>query len=110
MRLERLGGRGHHLGQSKRALGEIEFLGTEQIEIDLRRVGGKGQVLRRALAKNTRQARVRILNVEDGILGRLLLGELEIEIELAVGLAEQKEKSHHVGADFVGKLLEVRRA
>ncbi len=49
---------------------------------------------------------MRVLDVEDGILGRLLLGEFEIEIELAVGFAEQKEKSHDVGADFVDQLVE----
>ena len=49
---------------------------------------------------------MRILDVKDGIFGRLLFGEFEIEIELAVGLAEQKEKSHHVGADLVDQLVE----
>src|ERR1700720_4799193 len=106
MRLERLGGGGHDVGKSNRALGEIEFLGSEQVEIDCRGIRRQRQVLRCALAKNAREARVRILNVEDRIFGRLFLGELEIEIELAVGLAEQKEKSHHVGADFVDQLVE----
>ena len=67
---------------------------------------GSVRILGGALAKNAREARVRVLDVEHGILGRLLLGELEIEIELAVGLAEQKEKSHDVGADLVDQLVE----
>ena len=50
---------------------------------------------------------MRILDVEDGILGRLLLGELEIESRTGCRTCGQKEKSHDVGAAyFVGKLLE----
>jgi hypothetical protein len=49
---------------------------------------------------------MRILHVEDGVVGALLLGELEIELELAVGLAQQEEEAGRVGADLVEHLAQ----
>src|SRR5260370_304621 len=106
MRLERLRRRGHHGRESNRAPHQIEFLSAEQIEIHLRQIGRQAEASLFALAKNTGQARVRILNIKHRILGRLLLCEFEIEIKLAIGFAKQKEKSHHVNADFLDKLVE----
>src|SRR5258708_10873625 len=106
MRLERLRRRRHHGWKSNRAPHQIEFLSAERIEIHLRRIGRQAEASLFALAKNTCQTRVRILDVKNRILGRLLLGQLEIEIKLTVRLAKQKEKSHHVNADFLDKLVE----
>src|SRR4029077_8664841 len=98
--------RGHHLGKTNRAPHEIEFLRAEETEIYLRWIRRQAEADFLALAKNTREPRVCILNIEYRILGRLLLGELEIEIKLAVGLAEQKKESDHVDADLIDKLVE----
>ena len=46
-------------------------------------------------------ARVRVLHVEDRVLGGLLDGQIEIELELAVAFAHEKEEARRVGADFV---------
>ena len=50
------------------------------------------------LAHDVGDPRVRVLHVVDRILRRLLLGQLEIELEVAVRLAREKEEAHHVGA------------
>ena len=53
------------------------------------------------LTENTADSRVGVLDVEDGILGRLLLGELEVEVEVAVRLAHQEEEPRRIGPDLV---------
>ena len=49
---------------------------------------------------------MRVLNIEHRVLGRLALGQIEIEVEVAVVLAEQEEKPRDVNADLGHQLAE----
>ena len=49
---------------------------------------------------------MRVLDVKDRVLRRLPLGQVEIEVEMAVVLAKQEKKPHHVGTDLVDQLIE----
>src|SRR5207244_13034443 len=53
----------------------------------------------RGLPEHARDPRVRVLRVEDGIVRALLLRELEIELEMTVGLAGQEEEARGVRSE-----------
>ena len=49
---------------------------------------------------------MRVLHIEHGIFRRLALGQIEIEIEMAVVFAKEKEKAHHVLAHLFDQFVE----
>ena len=60
----------------------------------------------RRLAQDRRDPRVGVLDVVDGVLGRLLLGELDVEVDLHVRGARGEEPAGGVGAHRVEQVVE----
>src|SRR6185437_496472 len=48
---------------------------------------------------------MRVLHIKNWILGRLAFGKIEIEVEVAVMLAEEEKKAHHVRTDLIDQLV-----
>ena len=70
-----------------------------------RRSAPRRRVARDArLPQHRRDARVRVLHVVDGVLLGLRAGEVDVEDELAVGLARHQEEAHRVAPDLVDQV------
>ena len=70
----------------------------EQIEF---RLFAEGQSRLLCLAENAADAGMRILDVVDRVVIRLLLGEIEVEIQLAVERTHEEEVAGRIRADLV---------
>ena len=51
----------------------------------------------RRLAQDRAEPRVAVLDVEDGVVHRVLLGELDVELDVRVGGSRQEEEPQRVG-------------
>ena len=66
----------------------------------------RGHALLARLAQHRRDPRVRVLDVVDGVLGRLLRASVEVEVDRRVGRAREHEEARGVDADLVDQLVE----
>src|ERR1700724_4036826 len=101
MRLQGLDRAAHDLGQVDQLARKTEFLLRKRPEVDRGKVRGKANPFFLGLTKDTGQARVRVLHIKYRALGRLALGQMEVEVEMAVVLAKEEKKGTHGGAHLV---------
>ena len=66
----------------------------------------RGHPLLPRLAQHRGDPRVRVLDVVDGVLGRLLAGEVEVEVDRRVVRALQQEEARRVDPDLVHEVVE----
>ena len=58
-----------------------------------------------AFAAHATDARVRVMHVVNRVVAALLARQVEVEIQVVVGLAHHVEKARRVAADIVSQLL-----
>ena len=83
VRLALRGGLLDYIGKARQLANQVLLLGARRSRSTGRRILGGRQASRLAPDKETADARMCVLHVENGIFRRLLLGKIEIEVELA---------------------------
>src|SRR5687768_9738969 len=58
------------------------------------------------LLKNPRDASVSVLHIKYRILARLLLGEIQVKIEVTIGFAHEKKEARRISSYFVQNFLQ----
>src|SRR5690242_19949761 len=103
MRLVRPGRELDHVRKAHEHTQRLELGVADRAEVG-RRIRHDARI--RGLPEDARDPRVRILHVEYRIVRALFLRELEVELELAVRLAEQEEEARGVRPDLVEDVAE----
>src|SRR5689334_12151461 len=108
--LDRVGREGVRAAPLRRRLddaGEVDDP-FDQVPLLLRELAGRlgGDERRTRVAHDPGNPRVRVLHVEDGVLLRLLRGEVDVDLDRLVGAAADEVPAGGVDADLVDELVE----
>ena len=106
MRRAAIGGQAHLLRELEQLLQQGSGRGVYRIARREIGVRGFGDSVGACLPEDRRDPGVRVLHVVDGVLLRLLPGELEIQVERGVVRALQHEEARGVDADVVQQVVE----